>query len=98
MIDDGTRIVYPEAGHVVAGHVLGLEVRGVNIISDGGHAGLADVPVALEHSLVYDDEDYDYMCRQLVVYLSGAAADELLAGEPVEFTPGTEYVTEYTGD
>jgi ATP-dependent Zn protease len=92
-----TQIAYHEAGHVVAAHVLGLEVRGISIVSDEVHAGLANVPVALEHTLVYDDEDYDYMFRQLVVYFSGAVADELLSGASVEFTPDTVYINDWIG-
>lgn len=63
-----------EAGHAVAALVLGHEVKRVSIVADGSVAGVTTMRTrSLVHTL-RDIED------EVVVILSGRAADELLGG------------------
>jgi len=91
---------YHEAGHVVAAHVLGLDITGVNI--DSGeetvvrYLGQAGIPV--DYARVYDsDRADDYVERQLVCYYAGAAAEEVLTEEPVEWGHRGYYRSDWNG-
>ena len=94
------RTAYHEAGHVVAAHVLGLDITGVTIVpgeeSFGRYLGHAGVPV--DYALVYNsDLADDYLERQLVCYYAGAVAEEVLTGEPVDWRPGGHYNSDWNG-
>jgi ATP-dependent Zn protease len=91
---------YHEAGHVVAAHVLELDITGVTIVpgeeSFVRYLGQAGVPV--DYALVYDsDRADDYLERQLVCYYAGAAAEEVLTGEPVDWGPRGYYRSDWNG-
>jgi ATP-dependent Zn protease len=90
-------LAYHDAGHAVAGHVLGLTVEGLSIVPDEHYAGLADVPVDLDSAYGSPEESDDYLRRHLVCFLAGAVAEEILTGEPVELGPGSMYRGDWNG-
>jgi hypothetical protein len=60
------------------------------------YLGQAGVPV--DYALVYDSDRADnYVERQLVCYYAGAAAEEVLTGEPVDWGPGGNYRSDWNG-
>jgi ATP-dependent Zn protease len=94
------RTAYHEAGHVVAAHILGLDMTGVTIVpgeeSFGRYLGQAGVPV--DYALVYNsDLADDYLECQLVCYYAGAVAEEHLTGERVDWGPGGPYNSDWQG-
>lgn len=95
-MDENQMLAYHEAGHIVVGRVLGLEIEAVTIEPDEQNAGRADVPIDLE--LIYDaDRAGDHLARQLTCYVAGAVAEELLTGKQVEFVPGTQFTGDWNG-
>jgi ATP-dependent Zn protease len=87
-------LAYHDAGHAVAGHVLGLTVERLSIVPDEHYAGLADV---LDSAHGSPEESDDYLRRHLVCFLAGAVAEEILTGEPVELGPGSMYRGDWNG-
>jgi len=99
-MEQGKVTAYHEAGHGVAAYVLGLDITGVTIVpgedSFRQFLGQAEVPVDLAQ--VYDsDRGDEYVKRQLVCYYAGAAAEEHLTGEPVDWRPGGPYNSDWQG-
>jgi ATP-dependent Zn protease len=90
-------LAYHEAGHAVAGHVLGLTVEGLSIVPGEHYAGLADVPVDLDSAYGSPEESDDYLRRHLVCFLAGAVAEEILTGEPVDLGPKSAYRGDWNG-
>ncbi len=93
-MDERKELAYHEAGHIVVGHALGLEVGEVTMVSDGRNAGRAGLPV--DYGRVYAG-DVEYVEAQHACYVAGAVAEELLTGEQVEFVPGGEYHSDWQG-
>ena len=63
------RTAYHEAGHVIAAHVLGLDITGVTIVpgEEGVVRYLGQAGVPVDYAQVYDsDRADDYLKRQLV--------------------------------
>ena len=99
-MDQRKRTAYHEAGHVIAAHVLGLDITDVTIVpgeeSVVRYLGQAGVPV--DYAQVYDsDRADDYLERQLICYYAGAAAEEALTGEPVDWGPGGRFNSDWNG-
>ena len=90
-------LAYHDAGHAIAGHVLGLTVERLSIVPDEHYAGLADVPIDLDLAHGSPDESNDYLRRHLVCFLAGAVAEEILTGEPVELGPRSTYRGDWNG-
>ncbi len=93
-MDELKVLAYHEAGHVVVGHALGLEVGDVTVVSDGRDAGRASVPV--DEGRWYGGGD-EYVEAQHACYVAGAVAEELLTGEQVEFVPDGEFNSDWQG-
>jgi hypothetical protein len=73
---------YHEAGHIVAAYAQRLAVKGVSIVEDEETRGRADTgkwPV--EDLLLTADRRRRWLEKRIIVFLAGAQAEELLAGE-----------------
>ena len=74
---------YHEAGHLVAGYVLGLEYHGATIKPGEGYAGAAYIPLINKMRYDPDGDEEDYLYWHVLVYYAGPKAVELLNGSPL---------------
>jgi ATP-dependent Zn protease len=81
------RTAYHEAGHAVVAYGLGLEVGRTSVVEDEESMGRAHVPVLDDFAVIWEagGPEWDsYLKAQLAVFLAGAVAEEIYAGEEVE--------------
>ena len=80
---------YHEAGHAVVARVLGYRLLGISIDSDVegklGHSGSDVLPESLKQSKNWrkeavTPEEWTAASDDIVIYLAGATAEELLQG------------------
>ena len=73
-------VAYHEAGHAVAAHVLGIEVKSVSIVEEEGTLGRSISPLPRDFD-PYAQGAEEVMRSHLVVGVAGAASEELLTGK-----------------
>ena len=87
---------YHEAGHAVVARVLGYRLLGISIDSDVegklGHSGSDVLPESLKQSKnwrkeVLTPEEWTAASDDIVIYLAGATAEELLQGHEYVMDP-----------
>lgn len=76
---DKTAVAYHEAGHVVAGRVLGLDATSVSIVADSDSLGRVEGKLPEGFALDVPGAE-EVMWRHVVADMAGVAAGELFAG------------------